>query len=217
VTYRWAFLYACVVFAFFWLSFCMSWVWKTVFDQERKLDKYRQDGQGSERKHSRNIASQALFYVVAFTMPYVWGMIIYIIDDEQTVFEYRSHDDAITWLHIVNAIIFPLQGLFNVLVYVRPRYLRLRTKEARKNSLFTNADSTTKGVSRSVISGQNISILQGSSSKQGRTTHVGGGGAILDITRTERTASQSKKSADLWSSQNHRQSATGASELLNTP
>ena len=200
VTYRWAFLYACVVFAFFWLSFCMSWVWKTVFDQERKLDKYRQDGQGSERKHSRNIASQALFYVVAFTMPYVWGMIIYIIDDEQSVFEYRSHDDAITWLHIVNAIIFPLQGLFNVLVYVRPRYLRLRIEKARKNSLFTNADSTTKGVSRSVISGQKISILQGSSSKQGRTTHVGGGGAILDITRTERTASQSKNSADLWSS-----------------
>lgn len=157
VTYRWAFLYAFVVFTFFWLSFCMAWVWKTVLDQERKLDKYQQDGQRGDRKHSRNIASQALFYVVAFTIPWVWGVIIYIIDDEQTVFKYRSHDDAITWLHIVNTVIFPMQGLFNVLVYVRPRYLRLRKKEKKKKknfirAIFTNADSTTKATQSTVPS-----------------------------------------------------------------
>ena len=135
----------------------MAWVWKTVLDQERKLDKYQQDGQRGDRKHSRNIASQALFYVVAFTIPWVWGVIIYIIDDEQTVFKYRSHDDAITWLHIVNTVIFPMQGLFNVLVYVRPRYLRLRKKEKKKKknfirAIFTNADSTTNATQSTVPS-----------------------------------------------------------------
>lgn len=38
-------------------------------------------------------------------------------------------------MSVVNAIIFPLQGLFNILVYVRPRYLKMKQKYPDKTFL----------------------------------------------------------------------------------
>jgi len=131
--YRWAFLYGFVVFAFLWLLFCMICVWTAVLAQERKLDKYKQEGEEVRRKHSRIIASQALFYVTAFAIPWVWGLAINLFPPPNSTSE--SNLEVEMYVRIFNAAVFPLQGLLNALVYVRPRYLRMRRKHKGLSTL----------------------------------------------------------------------------------
>jgi len=143
--YRWGFLYGIVLLTVFWLTFCMGWLWYFVISVERKLDKYRVKGEAVQRKNSRQISQQAFFYVVAFAIPWISGIIVFLTDNKDKVFESEGYDGMLTLLHLANACIFPLQGLLNVLVYVRPRYLRLRARklDARQigAKLFRNTES----------------------------------------------------------------------------
>jgi len=144
--YRWGFLYGIVVLTVLWLIFCMGWLWFFVVSTERKLDKYRIEGQVVQRKNSRKFSQQAFFYIVVFVVPWIWGIIVFLSDDKDKVFKSKSYDDMLTSLHVANACIFPLQGLLNVLVYVRPRYLRLRAQKLNTKQigakLFRNTEPT---------------------------------------------------------------------------
>jgi hypothetical protein len=68
---------------------------------------------------------QALFYAIAYTIPWIWAPIRGAIDTADIIFKYPTADNAVVALSIVNAVIFPLQGLLNFLVYLRPRYTQI--------------------------------------------------------------------------------------------
>jgi hypothetical protein len=107
--YRWAFLHGSVVLTFVWMTLAMSVVYCTVLKQERSLDRFKVEGERSQRKNSRNIANQALFYVVAFAIPWTWGLILFSIDNPAHIVASESYDNALTALSVANAVLFPLQ------------------------------------------------------------------------------------------------------------
>jgi len=111
----------------------MMMVFNQIYKHERGLDRYRAEGAPVDRRRSRQVANQALLYVLAFALPWIWGLIISSIDTAQNIFESGVHDNAITALNMVNAFIFPLQGFFNFLVYARPRYMKIKKKYPEMN------------------------------------------------------------------------------------
>ena len=106
--------------AFGYLTICMGWVWHVGLARERKLDKSTASrGQAVQTTHSHRIASQSLSYVISSAVPWLWGLIINTFD-----LPYfrgfrlgRAHPPDVSSaqkdVRIVNAIISPLQGLFN--------------------------------------------------------------------------------------------------------
>lgn len=97
-------------------------VYWTVYKQEKAVAKY----QGSHaRKLSREVAWQAFWYFVAFFV--VWIPIA----TESLVRSIRGLSSSYQVTLLVN-IFLPLQGAFNFLLYIRPRYLRYRRNH--KNS-----------------------------------------------------------------------------------
>jgi hypothetical protein len=111
-----------VVVTFVWLIMVMSTVFYKVLKQERTLDKYR--GEAAEsRKNSRKIANQAAFYVLAFAFPWMWGLILFSMDNPEKVFESETWENALTALSIVNAVIFPLQVSTNDLSVLNSSFL----------------------------------------------------------------------------------------------
>jgi len=79
----------------------------------------------SKVKRVRAVATQAFLYVAAFVLSYVWTGVLrnlesagYTREDEATLFP----------LLVLQALFEPIQGWFNLLVYVRPRYMQARTK-----------------------------------------------------------------------------------------
>eukprot|EP00984_Skeletonema_dohrnii_P014787 scaffold6280_cov79-Skeletonema_dohrnii-CCMP3373.AAC.2 len=76
---------------------------------------------------SKDVAMQALLFTISYAIPWIWAPIKAGIDTADIIFTNPNADDAVIALSIVNVIIFPLQGFFNFLVYLRPRYGQVRT------------------------------------------------------------------------------------------
>lgn len=123
--YRWGFLYSFVLATFAWLACAMVMMWRNVRTTEKRARRYRH-GNPPARSQSQELAAQAMLYSLAYTVPWICGLILSFINTAHGVFGSGSIDDAITALNIVNAIVFPLQGFLNVMVYVRPRYIEAR-------------------------------------------------------------------------------------------
>ena len=78
------------------------------------------------RKRTLAVATQASFFVLASTMTYIWPLLYRGI--EQT-----SSSKPSLFLLYVKQVFFPLQGLFNFLVYVRPSYIKIRAQNMTKS------------------------------------------------------------------------------------
>mmetsp|Transcript_56863 Transcript_56863/g.66481 ORF Transcript_56863/g.66481 Transcript_56863/m.66481 type:complete len:206 (-) Transcript_56863:54-671(-) len=109
-------LYGFVVVTFLWLSVAMTWICLKVY----KYD--------INQTNSRQITSQTVQYVMAFTIPWIFNLVLSYIDEKEYFLSSYDSSDTITAISIVDAIIFPLQGLFNALVYMRPRYYKMKSK-----------------------------------------------------------------------------------------
>ena len=68
---------------------------------------------------------QALFFCVAYLIPWIWAPIQAGVDTADLIFTHPNADDLVIALSIANAVLFPLQGFFNFLVYLRPRYTQV--------------------------------------------------------------------------------------------
>lgn len=111
-----------VFLTFLWLIVAMT----TIFCKVRGVEKKsRQYSRSSSSGNSREVAMQALFYCVAYSIPWIWAPIQAGIDTADLIFTHPNADDAVIALSIVNAVLFPLQGFFNFLVYLRPRYTQI--------------------------------------------------------------------------------------------
>ena len=91
----------------------MIMIFHDVRTTEKRARKYRHGRHDSLSTHSqsREVAAQALLYSLAYSIPWIWGLILSFINTAVGVFGSAAIDDAITALNIVNVIIFPLQGV----------------------------------------------------------------------------------------------------------
>ncbi len=120
--FQWWLLYIFVCTTFLWLIIAMASIFHKVHAVEKKAQRY---AHSSSNDNSREVAMQALFYAIAYTIPWIWAPIRGAIDTADIIFKYPTADNAVVALSIVNAVIFPLQGLLNFLVYLRPRYTQI--------------------------------------------------------------------------------------------
>jgi len=79
------------------------------------------------RKVSRRFAQQALFYAIVFCMTWIWSMVNWVVD--------QKNGFVYTPIIFLQAVFVPSQGFFNTLVYLRPRYLRIRQRHSELSFL----------------------------------------------------------------------------------
>lgn len=116
--YRWAFLYAWVFVVVGYMIVCMIVIYKKVLAAEKASDRWRSAaGQTVIRSQSTKVAKQGLLYVVAFIVPWLFGITLSVLK-EQNYGDIEVNQPVA--LEVANAIIWPLGGLLNFLVYMRP-------------------------------------------------------------------------------------------------
>lgn len=87
----------------------------------------------SSTHHASQVAGQSFCFVFAFFLSFLPSALLEIVDwldDSENIGRYYA-------LQLVRAVLYPMQGLFNVLVYIRPRYLRWRRWSAAGESRWT--------------------------------------------------------------------------------
>lgn len=75
----------------------------------------------AQPSRSRRVAVQSLCYVVAFFLTWTFPLISMINSEFSATKKYY-------WLDLLISILFPLQGFFNCLVYLRPRLINRRKR-----------------------------------------------------------------------------------------
>ena len=95
----------------------------TIYKQEKKSDSYLTEGQEKNRKNTRSTAWQGVRYSAAYFVPYVIYYVNFVLCLESVggmtvVFSDAANWFAMYWL----AIVTPLLGAFNSVVYFYPRY-----------------------------------------------------------------------------------------------
>ncbi|KAI2493456.1 hypothetical protein MHU86_21074 [Fragilaria crotonensis] len=86
-----------------------------------------------EHQQARAVAIQATLYVLACLIS-LMGLIVMGVRQRAPV--QREQQSDIFWLAVLVAITFPLQGFLNVLIYLRPRYLRRRRLNPSRSRLW---------------------------------------------------------------------------------
>lgn len=105
----------------------LAFVWCHVRRQEKKMVRYELSS--SPAKTSNQTLKQATMYVGAFFITYFACLVnqLYQGDD--------NNKTAIFTLGFLSKLTFPIQGFFNCLVYMRPRYVAMRTRNKRESSV----------------------------------------------------------------------------------
>jgi len=112
----------------------MLTIYCEVRKQESKTKKYNTSITESGRSnnvpqridHSRRFANQAMFYVLSFWLTWLFPTctrISQFITGGSSPFPFTA----------LFCIFIPLQGFFNVMVYLRPRYLKFKKEHSDKN------------------------------------------------------------------------------------
>jgi len=81
----------------------------------------------------KDVAKQASLYVVAFIGTYVWSLLLRIMESQS----YDAEDEAALFPFLVlQSILVPSTGVFNLLIYLRPRYKRTRELFPNESSIW---------------------------------------------------------------------------------
>lgn len=117
----------------------LVFVWCHVRRQEKKTVRYELS---TTTKTSDNTLKQATMYVGAFFITYIACAVnqLYQGDDKTALFT----------LGFLSKLTFPIQGFFNCLVYMRPRYIAMRTRNKHESSV-TLVWAILKGSQTSVL------------------------------------------------------------------
>lgn len=118
--YRWLFLFAPVWICWILVTGVMITLFVTMRTIENRSMKYSFSSL-SNREMSQEIAVQGMLYVVCFYVTWLFPSV-------QRVLELANVKSTF-WLQMLDTSLLPLQGIFNVMVYVRPRYLRIRRRK----------------------------------------------------------------------------------------
>lgn len=87
----------------------------TVLQKERATDRYAVNESQRNRRHSKRVAMQGIWYAGSFFLTYISYCIIIILQFGNKPIQY--------WLLIMHAICGPLQGFWNAVVYFRTRFI----------------------------------------------------------------------------------------------
>ena len=92
-------------------------LYRTVLIQECTIDIFNIIGD-----HTCDLSKRLAMQVIYFSSAYflIW-MFWYVLIVHNTLFYVQPE-----WIWIMNAIFLPIQGLYNLIVYLRPRYLSFR-------------------------------------------------------------------------------------------
>lgn len=117
--YRWAFFHAELWATFVLVIVMMIAMYKSVRDREKKSRRYSvNQQQQSSSSQARRVAKQALLYVLAYCITWIFPMTTWLTQLVQ--------GKTYTPILMLQAFFVPLQGFFNAFIYMRPRYQRYR-------------------------------------------------------------------------------------------
>ena len=134
--YQWAFYYAPLWAVIVAVTVLMYWVYWTVRKQERIMERYLPTSiagapAASDRervKRSRQIANQAAYYVGAFFVTWLFPTIFQLV----LVTSGRLYFSLL----FLTAFFVPIQGLLNLIVFMRPKYLRYVKNNPNQSFIF---------------------------------------------------------------------------------
>ena len=114
----------------------MSMLIFAVYKQEKKLDVYLTEGQGKNRKYTRSTAWQGVRFSAAYFVPfllfYIW--LVYYLESESGMTVVIT-DGMNLFGYYWGAIVMPLLGAFNSVVYFYPRYTTHRKANSDKSRM----------------------------------------------------------------------------------
>lgn len=88
----------------------------------------------NQRRHQREVIVQCILYGLFFANTLIWRTM-------RTLFDWADRDYYFFgkhyWITFLGVFFFPLQGLFNFIIFVRPRYLSARTQQLQPSSSFS--------------------------------------------------------------------------------
>ena len=106
----------------------------TAWKNKRILEEQELQRQRQQHKRLKLVSSQARLYVGAFFLSTIWPLLVRVLET-YTSDVYSYYETKIYWILVCQNIFFPLQGFWNLLVYVRPKYLKCR-REFKLESKF---------------------------------------------------------------------------------
>jgi hypothetical protein len=93
--------------------------------------------QSNQDRRLRLVSSQAFLFVGCYFISNIWTYILRLYESQTTVYveemELPYHNYAML---VLQASLLPLQGLFNMMVYVRPKYLKNRVQFSKETKLW---------------------------------------------------------------------------------
>ena len=137
--YRLYFVGVELVFIFIVNVICMIILIAFIQKRERARTKYifRGSSPSSHKsEQSKNATRQALLFIGAFVITYVWGFV--------SAANHAAKGSANFTVLILGGFFVPLQGFFNFIVYLRPRYNSLRKANSSKSFLWLLKNSVLK-------------------------------------------------------------------------
>ena len=160
----------------------------------------RQTTRFATRGHraDKQVAVQSILYVVACVSTLIWAMMVRTL--ESMGFHRESESDFLVLLFLAQ-LFYPLQGFWNCLIYVRPRYLRWRRRAPEQSRwwCFKKAIQLEAVMKGSKMSGTSLpssaesqcddggenkkTVTPGDGGNENRSSHVEGASSILAISR----------------------------------
>lgn len=90
-------------------------------------------GRAPQHRRIQAVATQAFLYVATFLVAYVWAFAIRVAES----LGFQAADEARLYpILVLSSIFLPLQGVFNLFVYSRPNYLRVRHIYPKESKIF---------------------------------------------------------------------------------
>ena len=102
----------------------MIMMYRAFHEREKKSQRYSmrnftpQQSTSQSTSHSRKVAAQAMLYVLAYYITWIFPAVTWLTQAIQ--------GKTYTPILMLQAFFVPLQGFFNAFIYLRPRYLRYR-------------------------------------------------------------------------------------------
>jgi hypothetical protein len=105
----------------------MYWVYAHVRDQERKMKKYAANAVAESGKQQKRIQNQAFMYVGAFLITWLFPTLFQLVIVIAGKFPFP--------LLLLTAIFVPIQGLLNLVVFIRPKFTRYKRANHDTNTV----------------------------------------------------------------------------------
>ena len=125
----------------------------------------------TRHRADKQVAVQSTLYVMACIMTLVWSVMLRTLESMGV---HRENESDVILLLFLGQFFYPLQGFWNFLIYLRPRYLRWRRREPEQPRwwCFRQALNPDAMMNFSTMSGAGASASLGGSSPRERPTSL---------------------------------------------